>query len=167
MIAGVLDDVFGVPTHPLAVHAPVVLVPIAAVVAVVLAARTDWRVRVGWLMPAAVLVLVAMLFVAKESGESAKEAENVFGDIARHEDLANATFVLSLVWFVLTLAVAVRDRMTVRDRHTFALSADAAMVGRDTIGQVLAILAAAAAVITTVWLIRTGHAGAESRWKID
>ena len=37
---------------------------------------------------------------------------------------------------------------------------------RDTIAQALAIVAAIAAVVTTIWLIRTGHAGAESRWKL-
>ena len=163
MFAGVFDEFFGVPTHPLAVHAPVVLVPIAAVVAVVLAIKSDWRVRVGWLMPAAVLVLVALLFVAKESGESAKEADNIFGDIAEHEDLANATFVLAIVWFVLTLAVAIRDWMNGRDQPA---SAGAAVGSRDTIALVLSVLAAIAAVVTTIWLIRTGHAGAESRWKL-
>jgi preprotein translocase subunit SecG len=167
MFAGVFDEFFGVPTHPLAVHAPVVLVPIAAVVAVVLAVKSDWRVRIGWLKPAAVFVLVAMLFVAKESGESAKEADNVFGDIAQHEDLANATFVLAIVWFVLTLAVTIRDWMTGRDQQVQPLSAGAAVVSRDTVAQVLVVLAAVAAVITTIWLIRTGHAGAESRWKLD
>jgi preprotein translocase subunit SecG len=167
MFAGVFDEFFGVPTHPLAVHAPVVLVPIAAVVAVVLAVKSDWRVRVGWLMPAAVFVLVAMLFVAKESGESAKEVDNVFGDIAQHEDLANTTFVLAIVWFVLMLAVAIRDWMTGRDQQVQPLSAGAAAMPRDTVALVLAILAAVAAVITTIWLIRTGHAGAESRWKLE
>jgi len=166
MFAGVFDDFFGVPTHPLAVHAPVVLVPIAAVVAVVLAIKSDRRARVGWLMPAAVFVLVAMLFVAKESGESAKEAENVFGDIAQHEDLANATFVLAIIWFVLTLAVAIRDWMNGRGHQVQPLSAGAAVASHDTIALVLAILAAVAAVITTIWLVRTGHAGAESRWKL-
>ena len=65
-----------------------------------------------------------MLFVAKESGESAKEADNIFGDIAQHEDLANTTFVLAIVWFVLTLALAVRDWMSGRDRQV------AGIVGR-------------------------------------
>ncbi len=167
MFAGVFDEFFGVPTHPLAVHAPVVLVPIAAVVAVVLAVRSDWRSRIGWLMPAAVFILVVMLFAAKESGEAAKEAENIFGDIDRHEELANTTFVLALVWFALTLAVAVRDWMNRRDQRVQALSADAAVRPRDMIALVLAILAAVAAVITTIWLIRTGHAGAESRWKLE
>jgi preprotein translocase subunit SecG len=119
------------------------------------------------MMPAAVFILVVMLFAAKESGEAAKEAENIFGDIDQHEELANTTFVLALVWFVLTLAVAVRDWMNRRDQRVQALSADAAVRPRDMIALVLAILAAVAAVVTTIWLIRTGHAGAESRWKLE
>lgn len=165
MFAGVFDEFVGVPTHPLAVHAPVVLIPIATVVAVVLSVRDDLRRRVGWFMPGAVLVLVVMLFVAKESGEAAKEADNIFGDIAQHEDLANATFVLSLVWFVLALAVTIRDRMVGRGRAQ-AVSADALLPSGDRIAFVLGVLAAIAAIVTTVWLIRTGHAGAESRWKL-
>ena len=63
--------------------------------------------------------------------------------------------------------MTIRDWMSRRDGATLALSADAAFAPRDTIAQALAIVAAIAAVITTIWLIRTGHAGAESRWKIS
>ena len=65
--------------------------------------------------------------------------------------------------FAITLAVAIRDWMNGRDQQ---VSADAAIGSRDTIALVLSVLAAIAAVITTIWLIRTGHAGAESRWKL-
>ena len=78
-------------------------------------------------MPAAVFVLVAMLFVAKESGESVAEADNVFGDISEHQELADTTFVLAIVWFAITLAVAVRDWMNGRGGAAQALSADAAV----------------------------------------
>ncbi len=105
-----------------------------------------------------------MLFIARESGEAAEEADNVFGDISEHKELADVTFVLSIVWFVLTLAVAVRDRMT--RPQAPALSADAAPQSRDTAATVLSALAAVAAIVTTIWLVRTGHAGAESRWKL-
>jgi hypothetical protein len=30
----------------------------------------------------------------------------------------------------------------------------------------LSVLTVGAAIVTTIWLIRTGHAGAESRWTI-
>ncbi|MGA9279373.1 DUF2231 domain-containing protein [Ilumatobacter sp.] len=163
MIAGVFDQFLGVPTHPLAVHAPLVLIPIATVVAIVFVVRADWRRRVGWFAPAIVLVFVGMLFVAKESGEAAEDADNVIGDIDLHEDLAESTFTLAIIWFVLTLALAVWDRVGVE--RVRSLSAGAA-TRQDRIGLVLSAVTAIAAVVTTIWLLRTGHAGSESRWKI-
>lgn len=163
MIAGVFDQFLGVPTHPLAVHAPLVLIPIATVVAIVFVVRADWRRRVGWFAPAIVLVFVGMLFVAKESGEAAEDADNVIGDIDLHEDLAESTFTLAIIWFVLTLALAVWDRVGVE--RVRSLSAGAA-TRQDRIGLVLSVVTAIAAVVTTIWLLRTGHAGSESRWKI-
>ncbi|WP_040491561.1 DUF2231 domain-containing protein [Ilumatobacter nonamiensis] len=163
MIAGVFDEFLGVPTHPLAIHAPLVLIPIAAIVAIVFAVRADWRRRIGWWAPAVVFVLVAMLYVAKESGEAAKNAENVFGDIDRHQDLANTTFVLAIIWLLLTVALAVWDRIGAPRAR--ALSA-AVAPAPDWIGTALSIAAAVAAVATTIWLLRTGHAGSESRWDL-
>ncbi len=43
-----MDTVFGLPTHPLAVHGPVVLLPLVALATVVLAVRERWRSRAGW-----------------------------------------------------------------------------------------------------------------------
>jgi hypothetical protein len=167
MIEGVFDEFFGVPTHPLAVHAPVVLIPFATVAAIVFVVRADWRARTSTAMAGLVFVMVAALFVAKESGEAAKEADNVFGDIDAHEDLANTTFIMGVVWFVLTAGVAVREWMQRRSAtQTQSLSARQATIGRDQIAFALSVLAAVAAVLTTIWLIRTGHAGAESRWKV-
>ena len=170
MIAGVLDEFFGVPTHPLAVHAPVVLVPLLAVVAVVLAARPSWRQRVSWFMPLVVLSMAVLLWIATESGESAVDASNVFGNIDEHRELGQRTFQLSVVWFVVAVVSAGVDRMT----RAPAAQADAMVQGEQpavaaakvpaSAGTALAALAAVVALVTTVWLVRTGHAGAESRW---
>lgn len=165
MIAGIFDEFFGVPTHPLAVHAPVVLIPFATIAAIVFVVRADWRARTSLVMTGLVFVMVAALFVAKESGEAAKEAQNVFGNIDAHEDLANTTFIMGLVWFVLTAGVGLRD-WTQRRAGIQSLSAGSAVVGRDQVAFALSVLAAVAAVLTTIWLVRTGHAGAESRWKL-
>lgn len=157
MFAGVFDEFFGVPTHPIAVHAPVVLIPLLAVASVVVLFRTTWRVHAS--LPLAVLafVMVIMLFVAKESGEAAKEANNVFGNIDRHEDLANQTFIMSIVWLVLSVVAGVAAFRGRREPE------------QESSGQVvlvLNVLSTLALIVTTVWLIRTGHAGAESRWVI-
>lgn len=165
MFAGLFDEFFGVPTHPFAVHAPIVLLPIAAVVAVVFAVRADWRRRVSWGMTAAVFALAAMLFVAKESGESARDAQNVFGNIDDHQELGDQTFVITLIWFVATAALFVRDRQ-MRSQEATSLSAGAVAPSKDPVALGLSIVAAVIAIVATIWLIRTGHAGAESRWKI-
>lgn len=165
MIAGIFDEFFGVPTHPLAVHAPIVLLPIVAIVAVVFAVRSDWRQRVSWAMAAAVAALAAMLFVAKESGESALDAQNVFGNVDKHQDLGEQTFIITLIWFVATAALFVRDRQ-MRGAEARALSADVVAPSKDPVALGLSIVAAIIAIVATIWLIRTGHAGAESRWKL-
>jgi hypothetical protein len=165
MFAGIFDEFFGVPTHPFAVHAPIVLLPIASVVAIVFSLRSDWRQRASWGMTAAVFALAGMLFVAKESGEAARDAQNVFGNIDEHQELGEQTFVIALVWFVATAALYVRDRQ-LRTAEARALSADAVVPGKDPVALGLSIVVAIIAIVATVWLVRTGHAGAESRWKI-
>lgn len=163
MIAGIFDEFLGVPTHPLAIHAPLVLVPIASVATIVFVIRPDWRRRVGWWWPAAVVVLVVMLFVAKESGEAAEAADNVFGNIDRHRELAETTFVISIVWLALTVALAVWDRVGVaRVDASHSARAETA----PWVGVTLGVVTAVAAVVTAIWLLRTGHAGSESRWDL-
>lgn len=165
MIAGIFDEFFGVPTHPFAVHAPIVLLPIAAIVAVVFALRSDWRQRASWGMAVAVAAIAAMLFVAKESGEAALDAQNVFGNVDNHKELGEQTFIITLVWFVLTAGLFVRDRQ-LRGAQAKALSADVVAPSKDPVALGLSIVVALISIVATIWLIRTGHAGAESRWKL-
>ena len=71
--------------------------------------------------------------------------------------------MLGIVWTVLFAAVVFADRYRASSAPA-DLSAGASAPTRDPVVLVLSALAAAAAVLVTVWLIRTGHAGAESRW---
>ena len=43
-----IDKLFGLPAHPLLVHVPVVLVPLAALMAIAFAIRPAWLDRFGW-----------------------------------------------------------------------------------------------------------------------
>ena len=62
------DEFFGVQMHPLAVHAPIVLIPIFAIASIVLLVRSDWRHRVGWWMAGGIAFTAVLLFVARQSG---------------------------------------------------------------------------------------------------
>ncbi|WP_420452938.1 DUF2231 domain-containing protein [Ilumatobacter sp.] len=159
MLAGLLDSLFGIPTHAFAIHAPVVLVPLGSVVAVALAVRADWRHRVGWWLAPGVAVLVGLLWFAKESGEALRSSGNVLGDVEEHTELAEATFVMSLVWLAAAVALVVGDR-----RLRSSSGAGVATAPRDALTVTLAVVFALLAAVTTVWLVRTGHAGSRSRW---
>lgn len=163
MIAGVFDEVFGVPTHPLAVHAPVVLIPLLAIASIVVLFHSSWRERTTIPFAALALIMVALLFVARESGQTLEESGNVLGDVERHMELADQTFILSIVWSVFAAAGAAVVLFGGRNRSR-SLSAATASIDTGRIVVVLNILAAAAVVVTTVWLVMTGHSGAESRW---
>ena len=165
------DEFFGLPTHPFAIHAPLVLIPIAAVASLILTARSDARRRIGWFAPPGVFLLAAMVFVAKESGEALLDSESaiLFGtqqQISDHQSLGETTLLLAIAWFLLVLAVTVRDMLHSRAVAARALSSDVLRLGDDRVALLLQGLATVAAIATTVWLIRTGHAGAESRWGV-
>jgi hypothetical protein len=166
------DTLFGLPAHPLLTHAPIVLLPIAAFVTIVLAINQRWRRRAGWLLFAGVFVVTILLFAAKQSGESFNDAfDSAFGagsiDIDRHEELGNMTFVLTLVWLAAVLALTVWD-VVQRRAATSAAAADrdaeAAVAVNAYVSWTLGALASVCAVLATVWLIRTGHEGADVVW---
>ena len=62
------DTVLGLPVHALVVHGVVVLLPLMAIITSVVACVPRWRVRAAW--PVAIIdtAMVAMTFVARQSG---------------------------------------------------------------------------------------------------
>jgi preprotein translocase subunit SecG len=163
------DQLFDLPSHPLLIHAPIVLLPIAAIATVVLAVKPRWRERAGWFPLAGVVVVTVLLFFAKESGESFTEAfDSAFGagaiDIGEHERLGNMTFVLTLVWLVALLALTVWEFVQRRGRVAADAGTSTAVADNPYITYVLCAFASVFAVLATVWLIRTGHEGADVVW---
>jgi TRAP-type uncharacterized transport system fused permease subunit len=161
-----MDTVFGLPTHPLAVHGPVVLLPLVALATVVLAVRERWRSRAGWWPVVAVAVVVVLLFVARRSGQELDEALAGAVDVSVHRRLADQTLLLGLLWLVLAAILVLVDHR--RDRPP-ARPVSAAVGGPErslVVGsRVLAGVTAAVAVAAMIWLIRTGHEGAYPTWR--
>ncbi|PRY00832.1 DUF2231 domain-containing protein [Allonocardiopsis opalescens] len=177
--------VFGVPAHPLVVHAAVVLVPLAALCAVLVAARPAWRRAYGW--PVLVLTLAAAVSVpvAQFTGEQLAESRGQLSPAAAaHMALGQQMIAPTLVFAVAVAALVVGGRMV--DRRTADLPV-AARVGAEAgdggpvpdggggpapasavslrtamvLVRVLVVLSAAAVVFM---VIRVGHAGAASVW---
>lgn len=148
-----METIFDLPAHPLFVHLPIVLLPIAAAGALVLLVRPSWRV-------AGTPVLVATTAVASMSAVLAAQSGNKLNDILRdrigdvvadHKALGETTVWLALAFLVGTAALMALLRLP-RFRkqtqlHTFVL------VATTTLG-----------LLATVWMIRTGHEGASIVW---
>lgn len=64
------EEVWGLPLHPLVIHAVVVLVPLTAIGAVLMALRPRFTKRFGVIIVIGAIVSTVSAFLAKESGRS-------------------------------------------------------------------------------------------------
>lgn len=147
-----MEKIFGLPAHPLLVHLPVVLVPVVAICAVMLALRKDWRRRFGRTLVAASAVSCVAVFMAKQSGEALFELMQQAPDIRRHEQLSDTTMILTLLLFASIVGMVVMDRRN-GNRKTSRLSMG------------LSFLSIGFAVLALVGTIATGHEGAKITWE--
>jgi hypothetical protein len=152
----VFDEITGLPVHPLAVHAAVVLVPLSGLLGVLFAVpRTrDWA-RVP--LPLVALAAVVATYVAKESGEvlervGGQGAAGIGGPVA---DLVNEHQEASEVlwWLVIGYAaVAVAAFLLTRARTTGATAHG------------VAALLVVAALVMGFFTYRVGALGAKAVW---
>lgn len=155
-----LGEIFGLPAHPLVVHAAVVLVPLALVAAIV---AISPRVRRPMLGVAAVLAVAGAFFVlaATNSGESLEDGVESSSDrqlVHEHAEAgerAQAPSVLLAGAAVLAFAAELnRDK----DRKWRGKSVPT--------WAPKALLAATVAVgvVATATVVDAGHSGAKSVW---
>jgi hypothetical protein len=149
------DEFNGLPLHPLAVHLAVVLVPLSGLFGIlfVIPRTRDWA---RWPFVIAAVGSVPAVYVAKQSGESLKEARNLGGEIGRlvaeHEDRANLLFILVIAWAV----VAVLAFLGARARGT-----------SKALSQLLSLLVIVGAVAVSYQTYRVGDIGSRAVWGAD
>lgn len=143
------DTVAGLPLHPLVVHAVVVLLPLAAIGAVLMVVWTRVGRRYGPVVVILGAVSVIAAFVAKESGEAF--AERV-GTPAEHEEFGTWLPWAALAFFAVLLAFWLVDRGIPLNR-----SRPAWVI---VLGVVLILASIGVLALTVV----VGHTGAEAAW---
>ena len=161
-----ISRLFGLPAHPLLVHVPVVLIPIAAIGAVLTVVSDRWRARIGWLVVAAAGVSLLFVQLAIESGEALDESVRSSDLLKTHEHLGEDSRVYVAVFFVAVLAF-IADRRRARNGEARGGSAAASRrrgTWRDPVTAVAAVAVLATSVLSGVWIYRAGHSGAESVW---
>jgi hypothetical protein len=160
-----ISKLFGLPAHPLIVHIPVVLIPIAAIGAVLMVLSRSWRARIGWLVVAAAGVSLVFVQLAIGSGEALEESVDRSDLVQTHADLGEETLPYVAALFVAVLAFMVVDRWRTRRAEG---GDPAASPQRGTWGDplmaVIAVAVLATSVLSGVWIYRAGHSGATSVW---
>jgi hypothetical protein len=143
------QTVFGLPLHPLIVHATVVVVPAAALVVLLSVVWPRFRAWAGWLPMALSAAAVVLVPMSTSSGESLEETVPETALIEQHAHLADQLLPFTIALLVLSVA----HWWLVRHRPT-----------RRGLSAVVAGLAVLAAVGTGVEVARIGHSGAEAAW---
>lgn len=153
-----MESLFGIPSHPLFVHLPLVAVPVAALAALALAFSPSARRRLSGWLAAVVGVSLAATFLATRSGEAFYDAiEDRIGELAEtHEGLGRQTLILVALFFAGSVITAIVDRISNQaddDGGQLRLPASVLAVGTALLG-----------IVASVWMIRTGHEGARIVW---
>jgi K+ transporter len=154
-----MERIFDLPAHPLFVHAPMVLLPLTAIAAVLFTFRPIWRVRFRWQLTAASFIVFVSTFLATQSGEALDHALKGLAPVDKHADLAEVTQILCFGLFVLSVAMAFLG-----PRLNPISGSDRVSQQYKATGSFLAVIVALVAVLATVWMIRTGHEGASVVW---
>jgi hypothetical protein len=144
------SDVFGLPLHPLIVHATVVFVPAAAVLLLLSALVPRFRRWAGLLTPGVALVALALVPLSTSSGENLERQVGASTLVQQHSHLADGLLPWMIGVAVLAVGVYLVGRFARRPSKAIAV--------------VVAVLSVVVAVGTTVQVVRIGHSGAKAAW---
>ncbi len=149
-----IEELFGLPAHPLVVHAAVVLLPLAAITTLVCAAVP--RARRQFAPVALGLALVATLAVglAQGSGEALEEQVDETELVEAHTGQGERVLPWAIAVTVVAAAVAAIPVLARRRPSLPARTVTAAVV-------VVSLVAGAGATWT---IIDVGHSGAKATW---
>ncbi len=144
------ETVFGLPLHPLIVHATVVVVPTAALVLLLAVLLPRFRTWAGPLPLALAALSVVLAPLSTSTGESLEHMVGESSAVRRHAELGDL-----LVWWCLGMLVVAGALFLARRG------------GRHVGGRLAVALAVAGVVAAGGTLVQTvliGHSGAEAAW---
>jgi len=149
-----INTLFGLPAHPLIVHAAVVLLPLAAIGMIVVAAIPRSRRLYGPIIFGLALAATFAVGLAQQSGESLQENVKETALLEQHTEQGDTVLPWAIAVTLMSALVAaepyVRDRITKPSPRVVT----ALLVG----GSLIVGIGA------TWTVIDVGHSGAKSVW---
>ena len=147
-----LNNLFGLPAHPLLVHLPVVMVPMAALGAIILAIFPKYFARFGWWVTGISFIGASGAILAAGSGETLEERIDRTSTLRDHAEMGETARLLAVVLFAVLLIVMLARKYRAADMAKKAVSI--------AVSVVIAVSAAAAGWV----IVQTGHSGAKASW---
>jgi uncharacterized membrane protein len=169
-----MDELFGLPAHPLVVHGAVVLVPLAAIGVVLIAFWPAARAKLGLAVVAIALAGTVMAFLAAESGEALEDSVRETELVEEHAELgdsglASAAAVLVGALGVVGLGMYERRRASSdpAEPATETSSSGPSNRSRQMAGLSIGVgvVAVVLASLGTFQIAKIGHSGAKATWE--
>ena len=147
-----MGKIFDLPAHPFFVHLPIVLLPVAVLLALYAVARPTFRDRYGRAIAAVAGVSFIGTFLAKESGEEMFEIMQRTPNVDKHQSLAQTTLIVAFVFALSFAGLVFSGRRSVLKAQQRWLT------------PTLMAVTVVSAIISAIWIARTGHEGAKLNW---
>ena len=154
------DSLFGLPGHPLLVHAAVVLVPLAAIGTVVVAFWPAARNRIGWITAVLGVVGFFFAFFAKESGEALLESVRVTEAVKSHADMGSWGVIGAFLVGGSACTLMLFDQF-VKERAKRGLPELSITRPLRTL---IGVFAVVLSIFGTVLVVNVGNSGAKATW---
>jgi flagellar biosynthesis component FlhA len=163
-----IDEILGLPAHPIIVHAAVALVPAAAILTVLAALWPSARRRIGWIGVVLAALAVVTVWMAQGSGEELEHKVEESHLVEEHAELGDQMLmpaIAMLVGAVLVTAVGRRPTGVAADDDDGRDRVGAVRVrGASALGVIVAVVAIATSGYAVVQVYRVGHSGAKAVW---
>jgi|1186.fasta_scaffold51458_2 hypothetical protein len=147
------STIFGLPAHPLVVHAVVVLVPLAALSALVVAVWPAARARYAPLALGVATLALISVPLATHTGEQLEPHVRPSALVEQHTEMADGLLpFMALLWLGLVVMIVARR-----------LTASGVSWSKYLVGAA-AVVAVAGAIASGVQVARIGDSGARAAW---
>ncbi len=161
-----IDSFGNIPSHPLLVHIPVVLVPLSMLATVAMVVVPSLRRRFGGIALTMLTVAFAGTLLAARSGRSLERRYTNAGqsipDLLRdHADMGTRLQFFVAAYLISSVVWVVRSR-----RFSPVYGEDGSPIRRHQVISVLVVVVVlATGAFSTLSTLRTGHSGARSVWE--
>jgi hypothetical protein len=169
-----ITSIFGLPAHIFLVHIPVILVPLVAA-GTVLMLWPSMRHRFGWALVVLAGAALVATVLATESGKALRRYVIRTSLVRQHTSIGGNLTIWAVLLFALVAAVVVWDQVT--RRRLDAVSDGPGSVATIELGShamtpavvrrvalMLGVLSVVVAAVSTYWVYRIGHTGAQATW---